>query len=251
MLTAVIIAKNEAASLPECLASLKFCDRILVIDNQSADATAKVALALHARVLKFAVSGDFAMERNFALDQVKSGWVLFVDADETVPADLAQEIVNAIKNPRIHGYFLPRIDFMWGRQLKYGDTGTVNLLRLGQAGQGRWSGRVHETWQISGPAGRLSHPLIHRPHPTLEKFLQKINFYSSVRAGELYDAKKTASIWQVIVYPPAKFVFLWLVKLGFLDGMPGLIHAMTMAFYTFLVRGKLYLLNRGIPSTAS
>lgn len=242
MLTGIVLAHNEEANLPQVLASLRFCDQILVIDDDSTDKTAQIAAQAKVSLISHSLNGDFSAQRNFALSQVKSGWVLFVDADEIISSELAEELVSAVQSARYSGYYIPRRDVMWNRPLLHGDVGQIKLLRLGLAGSGKWVGMIHETWQIPGNIGTLNHPLMHHPHPSEVSFLRHLNFYSTLRAAELAKSGRKSSLFQIIFYPPAKFVFLWIFKLGFLDGTPGFIHAMTMAFYTFLVRGKLYLL---------
>jgi hypothetical protein len=108
-------------------------------------------------------------------------------------------------------------------------------------GAGFWHGRVHETWDITGVTGRLEKPLPHYPHQTLYAFLRSINCYSDLRAAELNHHKTRSGLLAILFYPLGKFVNLWLFKAGILDGMPGLVHALVMSFYSFLVRGKLYL----------
>jgi hypothetical protein len=178
------------------------------------------------------------------MSHIKTGWILFVDADEVVTPQLANEIKQLVATK--NGYYVPRQDIIWGRLLKYGDVSQVCLLRLAKVGAGQWHGRVHETWNIPNPVGYLHHPLLHYPHPTLAKFLTHINTYSTIRARELYESGVRTNIAEIVSYPLSKFVLNWILKLGFLDSTPGFIHAMVMAFYSFLVRGKLYLLHKGI-----
>ena len=246
MLTGIVLTHNEAQNLPRCLASLKFCDHIVVVDDGSIDDTVKIATGLGVQVLEHSLGGDYAAQRNWALTKVKSAWVLFVDADEVVSPQLADEITQALQHVECQGFLLHRVDYMWGRELKHGDVGGVKLLRLGRRGAGQWVGKVHEAWHIEGRIGRLSAPLRHYPHPDIAAFLRQINRYSSIRAQELFDAGIRANILQIICYPLFKFLWLWIGKTGFVDGTPGFIHAMTMAWYTFLVRGKLWLLYKGI-----
>jgi len=243
MLTGIVLVHNEEENLPRCLEALKFCDVVLVVDSGSTDKTISLAKKAGAAVLKhqFVNYGD---QRNWALSQAKTPWVLFVDADEVVSVKLGEEIKSAVKKIEYKGFLIPRIDYMWGKKLSHGDVGGVRLLRLARRGAGEWHGAVHEAWAIEGNLGSLKHSIFHYPHPTLVQFLQEINRYSTIRAQELHDAGQHASLLQIVSYPPAKFLGLWLGKLGFADGTPGFIHAMTMAFYSFLVRGKLWLLWR-------
>ncbi len=246
MLTAVVLARNEAVNLPRCLAALQFCDQIVVIDDNSSDSTALVAKKAGATVLTHALKNDFASQRNWALENVKSPWVLFVDADEEVSPELAGEIKSAIKRVEYKGYYLPRQDFMWQQALKHGDVGGVELVRLGRRGAGKWVGAVHETWALEGKVGHLKAPLNHYPHPTLVNFLQNINRYSTIKAHEFYQTGRRTNLLELIFGPPYRFGLNYIFKLGFLDGTAGFVHAMTMAFNTFLTTGKLWLLYKGI-----
>jgi glycosyltransferase involved in cell wall biosynthesis len=242
MITAAVIAKNSSPTLTACLKSLVFCDQILVIDNGSVDDTQKIAQKFHAQVKVCPVVDDFSALRNFALKSAKHDWVLFIDADEVVPDALRREIQKILISPQYQAYYLSRRDHLWGQVLRFGDTGGIKLIRLGRKSAGVWQGRVHETWKITGKTGDLHQPLDHYPHPTMNQFITSVNYYSDIRASELFSKGERSNIWQIIFYPPGKFFYLWLVKLGFLDGVAGLVHALTMAFYTFLVRGKLYFL---------
>ena len=243
MLTAIVLVHDESDCLPKCLQSLDFADEIIAIVDNPTPAVTSILKSAKIRTIHHALNGDFASHRNFALTQISSEWVLFVDADEIVSTQLAQKISFAIQKPEVNGYLIHRVDYMWGHRLKYGDLSSVYLLRLARTNSGIWVGRVHETWQITGQVESIDADLIHTPHPSMADFLHTINSYSSIRARELYDSHITSSIWQIIFFPIAKFIYLWLFRQGIRDGIYGLIHALTMSFYSFLVRGKLYLLN--------
>lgn len=167
-----------------------------------------------------------------------------MDSDERVPAELKEEINAIIINPESNteGYYVKRIDYMWGKQLKHGETSNISFLRLAKRGAGSWVGKVHEKWIIDGKIGELESPLLHFPHPTVNDFLKEINYYSTLRANELYENKVNVSFLSILVYPKAKFFLNYFLKLGFLDGMEGLIFAIMMSFHSFLVRGKLWSL---------
>ncbi len=131
---------------------------------------------------------------------------------------------------------------MWGRMLKHGEVGNIILLRLAKKGTGKWEGPVHEQWKISGKTELLKNPLDHYPHPTISEFLSEINYYTDLRAEELYK-KKVKSTWlSVITYPKTKFILNFFFKRGFQDGLPGLVFAIMMSLHSFLVRSKLWLL---------
>lgn len=242
MISAVVLTKNEEKNLKDCFQSVKWCDEIIVVDDYSNDQTVKTAKKMGAKVFSRRLEGDFAAQRNFALQQAQGEWVLFVDADERVTNQLATEVKQAIEGEKVNGFFLKRQDFFGGKPLKYGETANVRLLRLGRKGVGKWQRRVHETWEIKGAVGDLKEPLLHYPHPTLTEFLEEINFYSSLNAQEFLKEGRRASLIHIIAYPLGKFLQNYILRFGFLDGTPGTIIALMMSFHSFLTRAKLYLL---------
>lgn len=130
---------------------------------------------------------------------------------------------------------------MWGKELKYGETGNISLLRFARKDAGVWEGMVHEKWNIKGLIGKLKNPLRHYPHQTVSEFLKAVNIYSNVRAEELRIKNKKAFFWSIITYPLGKFFLNYLLKRGFLDGIQGFIFAVFMSLHSFLVRGKLWI----------
>lgn len=246
MLTGVVLTKNEQENIKKCIDSLSFCDQVIVVDDESTDATVNIAKKAQAKVVSHSLNNDYSAQRNWAIEQVKSGWILFVDADEEVSPKLAAEITSQIEKIEYKGFLIPRVDLMWGRQLHHGDVGNVKIMRLARKGAGKWQGKVHETWGVEGRVGVLRNPLLHYPHPTMTAFLKRINLYSTIRAKELFKEEIKTNLVQISFFPLGKFLYLYILKLGFLDGTAGFVHSMTMAFYTFLTRGKLWLLYKGI-----
>lgn len=246
MLTGIVLTRNESKNIGACLQALGFCDRILVVDDGSTDNTAAVARKHGAEVMPHSLNDNFAAARNWALDRAKTPWVLFVDADEVVSSKLAAEIKAATQKIEFKGFAIRRLDHMWGQTLKHGDVGDVWLVRLARRGAGEWRASVHESWQIEGRIGRLKEPLMHYPHPDLVSFLQRINHYSTLKADYFYKQNRRMSLLEIVFAPMWRFKKAYLLQLGFMDGTAGFVHAMVMAFYTFLVAGKTYLRFKGI-----
>jgi len=248
MISAVVITKNEEKNIVDCLEALKFCDEIVVVDDNSTDRTIELTEMLKKqistiKIFKRELNGDFSAQRKFGVEKTVNDWVIFVDADERITSDLATEIKENLSGDSDYGGFLiPRIDFMWGKQLRHGETGNIKLLRLFNKQRGNLKGKVHETWETKDKVGILINPIQHFPHPTISQFLREINFYTDLRAKELYENKTRVTFLSIIMYTKGKFFVNYFVKLGFLDGIPGLIHAFLMSFHAFLVRGKLWLL---------
>lgn len=239
--SAIVLTKNEEKNIERCLASLSFCDEIVILDDFSMDNTLKVAKKHKVTVFQRNLDNDFSKQRNFGLSKAKNDWVLFIDSDEVVSEALQKEIVSNIEHDEFDGFYIKRQDILFGKKIKHGDVGGVSLVRLGKKEKGEWNGQVHEVWTIRGNIGKLDNALLHYPHQSISEFISEIDFYSTLRANELFLSKKKSGVFQIIFYPKFKFLKLYILQLGFLDGMSGLIHALLMSLYSFLVRGKLYL----------
>lgn len=252
-LSAVVLTKNEGKNIESCLRSLQFCDEIVVVDDFSTDNTVKIAKKYTPYIFQHHLNDDFAAQRNFGLQKAKGEWVLFVDADERVSTKLAQEITsvvrpNSYKRPYLAGsdlgttgYLIKRQDYFLGKVLKYGETGTIKLLRLAKRNAGKWQRPVHEVWQVQGEVRGLQSPLHHAPHPNISEFFAEINHYTTIDAN--YRIKngysKIKTIFELIIYPSAKFAYNYFLKLGLLDGIQGLVMSVMMSYHSFLVRIKI------------
>lgn len=244
MITVIILSKNEEENIVDCLESVSFCDEVIVIDDNSIDRTSEIAKKRGAKVITRKLDHNFSEQRNFALSQASHEWVLFIDADERVSAALAKEIKNAVMNESIDGYFLKRVDRLFGKVLFHGELLNKKFIRLARKNSGIWKGMVHETWDIKGEITTLQNPILHLPHQTISEFLSEINYYTTLRAHELHKKGVRTSWYAVIFYTKIKFIQTYFVKLGFLDGFPGFVLSMIMSLHSFLVRGKLYLLQK-------
>jgi glycosyltransferase involved in cell wall biosynthesis len=240
MISAVVLSKNEEKNLPDCLKSLLWCDEIIVVDDYSDDKTREIARQYKAKVFLRSLKNNFAVQRNYGLNKARGKWVLFVDADEQISPELAQEIKAAIQK-KYQGFFLKRQDFFFNQPLKFGETARTRLLRLAQKGSGCWQRPVHESWQVQGRVGQLKNPLFHYSHPSLDEFLIKINYFSSLHAQALKKEGRKSGFFPIIFKPLAKFIINYFWYQSFKDGVPGLIMALMMSLHSFLAWGKLYL----------
>lgn len=248
-LTAIVLTHNNEAILKRSLDSLKFADEVIVVDDNSTDGTLQIAKSLGAKTSVHDLHNDWAQQRNFALTKANGEWVLFLDSDEVVSGELEKEISARLKNPQdsVQGFFLKRYDSFFGRELRFGETGNVRLLRLAKRNVGKWENAVHEVWKIAGEVAFLKNPILHYPHQTLLEFGLDIDRYSSLAAKEFAKTRRFAS-WQTIVLPIGKFISNFLFKLGFLDGFPGFTVAFMMSLHSLIVRIKQYelLAPRGL-----
>jgi len=247
MLGVVILTKNEENNIIDCLESVSFADEIIIVDDFSSDRTLDIIRDLKNKkihVYKRKLDNDFSSQRNFGISKAKGEWILFVDADERVSEQLGGEILSVLSNKNLDnvGFYIKRSDVIWGEKLKHGESGNIQLLRLAKKGSGSWAGKVHETWKIDGEKLSLNNELVHFPHKNERTFLKEINYYTTLRAEELYSHNIKTNAFSIIIYPVGKFIYNFIINFGFLDKMPGFVFAVNMSFHSFLVRGKLWLL---------
>ncbi len=243
MISAIVLTKNEEKNIKDCLDSLKWCDEIVVIDDNSTDKTKELAQKVGAKVITHSLDSDFSQQRNFALKQASHDWIFFVDADERVSDKLASEIQKQLKNTAASGFYCKRIDNFLGKWLKYGEIGVVRILRLAKRDSGQWKRSVDEYWNVTGKLQILKNPLLHYSHQTLTEFLTSINERSTLNAEAFYQEGKRVTLFEWFK-PKGKFIFNYFFRLGFLDGISGFVFAVLMSLHSFSVRVKLYLLWR-------
>lgn len=245
MISAIVLTKDEEKNIIDCLESLNFCDEIIVLDDNSNDRTVEIAKKTGAEVFVHPLSNDFSKQRNYGLSKIKGDWALFIDADERVSDVLAREVAEVVTlGNKYNGFFIKRIDTIWGKRILHGELTSVWKLRIARRDSGKWVGSVHESWFVKGKIGKLKNTLDHYPHQSIADFLREINFYTDIRAKELYNLGVKVKWYSILLYPKGKFLLNYFLKLGFIDGIPGLLVVMMMSFHSFLVRGKLWLLNQ-------
>lgn len=250
MISAVVLTRNEEKNISRCLQSLSWCDEVIVIDDFSTDKTAVLAKKLGAKVFKRRLNNDFAAQRNFGLRRAQGDWVLFVDADEVVTSLLREEIREKTrkgnrKNTERAGFHLKRKDYFLGKWLRFGETAHLRLLRLAKKGAGEWQRPVHEIWQIKGEIGQLKNPLLHYHQINLSQFLERINDYTTINAKIFNQQGRRENFLTIILFPIAKFIQNYFLRLGFWDGFPGLVMAFLMGFHSLVTRIKIWELHHG------
>lgn len=238
----IVLTHNSEKTIERCLKSVSWSKDVCIIDDFSTDSTLKRAEGFDVRVAQRRLEGNFSKQRNFAVGLAKNDWILFVDSDEVVSSQLAKEVEAVIEDPGFTSYKIPRLNHYFGRWLRFGEFLHFSVIRLLKKGTGEWVGAIHEVWKSKKPVGQLHFPIYHYQQGGVQDFLQKINFYSSIRAQEFYDEGKRSRTIEIFLFPAGKFAKNYILKLGIFDGVTGLINALSMSFYTFMVRAKLWLL---------
>ena len=247
-LSIIIITKNEGAQIRDCLESALFADEIIVVDSGSTDNTVAIAKGYATRIIETAWKG-YGGTKNLALEVASGDWVFWLDADERIPPSLQAEIREAIKNADVAGFHVARKAIFLGRWIKHCGWYPGFVVRLFLKQGARFSDDlVHESVRLTGPTAYLKTPLIHYTDPSLDHYLDKFNQYTTLAARQLYASDYRFHLTDLLGRPLFSFVKMYLLKRGFLDGVPGLILCVLSACYVFTKYAKLWhYRQQGIP----
>lgn len=241
-LSALVLTYNEEKNIADCLDSISWIEKIIVVDSYSDDQTEKICQ--HYNNVDFYKNEfkDFASQRNFGLDKIETDWVFVVDADERVTETLKNEIKEVLQSSSAEGYEIARKNYFLGKWIKYCGWYPDYTLRLFKS-KCRYSGLVHESPRISGEIKKLENDFIHYTYQDLESYVAKMNQYTTLDAEKKYRAGKTVGIAYILSRPFLEFIKKYLLKKGFLLGSQGLILSTLSAYYQFLKAIKLWELN--------
>lgn len=238
-LSVVVITKNEEKEIGECLKNLKFADEIIVIDSESTDSTVKLAKQEGAKVTVKPFH-DFASQRNLGLKLVKSTWILYIDADEQVSKNLAEEILSAIISDEFDSYEIPRKNFYFK---KYAWPKIEKMQRLFRKSEFlEWYGEVHESPRTkTNKIGQLKNPILHYSHKDLDSMVEKTNKWSQVESKLLLSANHPQMRqWRFIRIMVTKFIDSYFMQGGWRAGTAGLIESVYQSYSYFIVYAKLW-----------
>src|ERR1700684_1702406 len=271
----IIAARNEASNLPQCFQGLKEFGDVYVIDSQSTDDTVEIARSHGAHVVQFHYSGGWPKKRQWAMNTLPLAydWILLLDADEVLTIELTEEIRSAISNPAIDGYSILLRTWFLGRALRYGDVGLWKLA-LFRRGKGRFECRlkeqdtsmadmeVHEHVVVDGATSSLRNPVIHHNLESLSRYIQKHDEYSNWESQVLLqrgDDKELPpsllgtqaqrrrwlkrKLFSLPGSPVLLFLYRYVFRFGFMDGVPGLIYCGFQAVQMFHTKAKIYELK--------
>ena len=243
-LSAVLITRNAANVLDPCLASLAFADDIVIVDSGSTDRTAEIAREHGARLVQKEWLG-FGRQKQFAVEQAKHDWVLCVDADERVSPDLATSIELALAAPVSPVYRMPRRNRFLGRWLAHGEGYPDWSPRLFNRQNARWSDDlVHEKVLYAVTPGTLAGDLMHDSSDDLSAYLERQNRYTTLAARQAFEQGRSAGVVHLALSPVVRFIKFYLLRLGFLDGVPGLLHISIGCMNSYIKYAKLIELRK-------
>ena len=238
-LSVAVIAQDEADRIGVLLRSTVFADEVVVVDSGSTDGTQALCEKMGARVV-FCEWRGYASQKQRAMECTSGEWILSLDADEEVSEALKEEIQEALlhADPEVAAFSIPRLSWYLGRWIRHGGWYPDRKVRLLRRGSGVWQGEaLHERLAVAGKIGRLSSPIHHYVYRKISDQVVTINRFS-----ELYTQERgSEGAWFAVLgvaHALGKFLECYLWKLGFLDGIPGLVIAMNSSWYVFLKHAK-------------
>jgi glycosyltransferase involved in cell wall biosynthesis len=243
-ISAAIITRQEASILARCLASLDFCDEVLVLDQHSTDDTAAVCARHGARLEQTAWLG-FGRTKQKAVDLCRNRWVLSIDSDETVTPELRAAILALPDQPEPAAYAINRLSRFLGRWIRHCGWHPDRVVRLFDRERARFDGKpVHESVIAEGAVHRLDGLLHHAPYETMEQYIAKLDRYTTESAAELFATGRRASLADAVIRSQAAFWRMWVLQGGILDGWVGTVLCQSSAFYVLTKYIKLWRLGR-------
>lgn len=241
-LTVIIPTYNEADYINDAIKSVDFANEIIIVDSFSSDSTKTIASNNRCKVIERKFD-NFSNQKNEAIKHVTSEWILFLDADERVTQKLKIEILKTIKEAKHQGYKISFPHFYMNRFLYHH---TNKVLRLVKNNNVYFKGNVHEKLIIKGSIGELKNFMIHYTYKGLFHYLAKKDSYAWFQAKNMQRNKKKSSYFVLFFKPFYRFFHSYIIKRGFLDGIPGLAVAAINAYGVFSRYAKLILLEKNL-----
>jgi glycosyltransferase involved in cell wall biosynthesis len=256
-ISACIISFDEERSIAACIDSVSWCDEVVVVDSFSRDRTAEIARERGARVIQAAWPGHVA-QKNRALEEAGSEWILSIDCDEEVTPRLREAIQGILRSgPDADGYFISRKLFYLGRWLEHGGWFPEWRLRLCRKAAGRWEGvDPHDTLRVGGRTARIppggrgedAAVILHRSFRGLSHQLSVLDRYTEIQAGELSRAGRRAGWSHLVLRPIWRFLLTYVLRAGFLDGAPGFHMAVNHAYAAYMKYARLWEARKGLAT---
>ncbi len=242
-ISVALITKNEETNVEICLESVKWADEIVVVDSGSSDRTVELARQYTSKIFPYPFC-NFADQKNEALKRCNGDWIFFIDADERVTPLLATEIQLTARSLPNAVYQVKRTTILFGKELKYSGTQNDFQTRLFPKGRAHFEQPIHEKVITTLPIRQLRHSLLHNSTANMREYKVKFNQYLSLEIAYIKQTGRKISAFDLILRPPAKFIILYVFKLGFLDGQAGLKVAVLATYYDFMKFFKGWKISR-------
>lgn len=234
--SAIITTFNEEANIAECVESLLWCEEILVVDSFSTDRTPEIVQSFDKVTLLQRTYFGSASQKNWAMDQVSHDWILIFDADERCTPALQKELEDLLaEGPGYNAYTIDRRAYFLGRRIRFSGWQHDRVVRLVRRGTARYPNRrVHADMDTLGPAPVLQHPMEHFMVDSMDEYIRRIMKYSVWGAAQAWKEGRRSGFGAVFGRSAWRFFRTYLLQLGVLDGMTGLVFCMLQAFGTYM-----------------
>ncbi len=241
MLSAIIITKNEELMIEDCLKSVSFADELIVVDTGNTDRTNEIASKFNSKIIR-SHGTNYSAWRNDGLSNSTGDWILFVDADERVSRELAQEI-QKVRTPG--SYLIPRKNNYLGKFMEHGGWGKEKILRLFyKSNLNGYINQLHEQPQITGEIFELKNPLLHYSHRDLNSMFEKTLQFTAVESkNRLITNHPSMSWWRFIRVMLTEFYIRFIKYQAWRDGTEGIIDGMFQIYNTFIIYARLWELQ--------
>lgn len=235
-ISAIVTTFNEEANIAGCIESLLWCDEILVVDSFSTDRTPEIVTAFEGVDFRQRTYFGSASQKNWAMDQVRNEWILIFDADERCTPALREEIDALLASgPEHNGYTINRRAYFLGKRIRFSGWQRDRVVRLVRKGTARYPNRrVHADMDILGPAPVLETAMEHYMVESLEEYIRRIMKYSLWGAAQAWKDGRTSGAAEVFGRSAWRFFRTYMVQLGILDGMHGLVFCLLQAYGTYM-----------------
>jgi len=244
-LTIIVLTKNEEHNVRQCLDTATWADELIVCDSYSVDRTPHIALDYTPNVVQHEYT-HYAAQQNWIIPQASSEWVLVLDADERIPPELRDAVQRALQQgDRYDGFRILRMTHFLGKLIRHCGWDRDYTNRLFRRDKGRYQDReVHADCEVSGRLGTINQYFIHYTDRDLRNYFEKLDRYSSLSAADMFRRGVTARWWHLLLKPPARFLKMFALKRGLLDGFHGFLVCGLAAVSVFARYAKLWEMNR-------
>lgn len=242
-----VLTSNNRRTIEKCLKSLHWAEELVIVDSNSTDGTYEISEQYTDKVYRREWTGH-CDQYQYAADLTTKDWIMFVDADEEIPPELAEEIRTKLEGGGrgLDGFIVHRFTYYLGRWIRYGGWYPDYEIRLYRRDKGRWEGGLHAKVVVDGKVGALKNHYLHYTYRDISDQIQTIDKYSRIAAEDLFRSEEKFRLFKLLFHPPFRFIKEYLFKAGFRDGLPGLIIIVSTMFYVFIKYAKLWELTRSV-----
>lgn len=234
-ISALVTTYNEERNIKDCIESISWADEIVVVDSYSTDRTVEIVKSFPEVNFYQREYYGAASQKNWAMDRTTHPWIFIIDADERVTPQLRDEILKTIENPKFDAYYIRRVAYFMDKPIRFSGWQHDRVVRLIKRGVGRYPNkRVHADMKVDTEVGYLKNPLIHYMIESFEQYLPRIVTYGFWGAAQGWRVNKKSGFVEIFLRPLWRFIRMYIIQLGFLDGLHGLVFCMLQSFGTYL-----------------